>query len=66
MERNVGNTDRIIRLVIGIVLIGVGFGAISGIAGTIIGVIGIFLVITGILARCILYNILGINTYIRI
>ncbi|PIE82634.1 MAG: hypothetical protein CSA10_00230 [Cardiobacteriales bacterium] len=57
-KKNVGNTDRIIRIVIGLVLI------ILTIMGKIgfWGWIGIIPLATGIMSSCMLYTLLGINT----
>ena len=66
MERNVGGMDRLIRIVLGIVLMGVGFGAIGGGGGTAIGVIFALVFLSGVTGRCILYVPFRINTYVRI
>lgn len=51
MECNVGNTDRLIRIVVGLVLIGL---AASGMVGAW-GWIGIILLVTGIFRFCPAY-----------
>lgn len=66
MERNVGGLDRIIRLVIGVIMTIVGFIALSGAGGIIVGIIGVILLLTGLLGQCVLYRFLKINTYIRV
>jgi hypothetical protein len=66
MERNVGGWDRILRIVLGIVLMAVGFGVIGGSAGIAIGVIFAVVFVTGVFGRCLLYVPLRLNTYIRI
>ena len=62
MLSNMGKMDRIIRFIIGIVMIGVGFGALSGGASIAVGVIGVILVATGLIGWCPLYIPLRINT----
>ena len=57
MTKNIGNIDRIIRIVIGLVIIGLGFGFHSW-----LGLIGLIPLFTGIVGYCTLYTILGINT----
>jgi uncharacterized membrane protein HdeD (DUF308 family) len=57
-KHNVGRTDRIIRVILGVVLIGNVFFAIQH----PIGWIGVILVVTGIAGICPLYSLLGINT----
>ena len=57
-KNNVGKVDRIIRIVVGIILIGNVFYALQH----PIGWLGIILIVTGIAGKCPLYSILGINT----
>ena len=58
LKYNVGKTDRIIRIVLGILLVGNVFYALQH----PIGWIGVILLITGILGICPLYSLLGFNT----
>ena len=57
-KNNVGKTDRIIRVVLGVLLIGNVFFALQH----PIGWIGVILVLTGLAGICPLYSLLGINT----
>ena len=57
-KNNTGKIDRIIRIVVGAVLIGNVFTGLQ----TPIGWLGIILVVTGLFGVCPLYSILGINT----
>ena len=57
-KNNVGKTDRIIRVILGILLVGNVFFALQH----PIGWIGVILVVTGIAGICPLYSLLGINT----
>jgi len=57
-KNNVGNIDRIIRIVVGIILIGNVFYALQH----PIGWVGVILIVTGIAGKCPLYSILGLNT----
>jgi hypothetical protein len=66
MERNVGSWDRVLRIVLGIVLMAVGFGVIGGSGGITIGVIFAVVFVTGLTGRCLLYVPFRINTYIRV
>ncbi len=54
---NVGKTDKIIRLIIGIVIIGLGYFFHSW-----LGIIGIVPILTAVFGRCGLYYPLKINT----
>ncbi|ERJ05651.1 hypothetical protein HLRTI_002379 [Halorhabdus tiamatea SARL4B] len=72
MQTNVGETDRIVRLVVGIVVLAVavaGFAEVftyepitSTVGLAILAVIGLILVATGALRQCALYELLGIDT----
>ena len=58
MNANVGGIDKILRIVVGIVLISL---AALGIVGAW-GWIGVVPLLTGLFSRCPLYPLLGINT----
>ena len=57
-KHNMGKTDRIIRVILGVLLIGNVFFALKH----PIGWVGVILLITGIVGICPLYSLLGINT----
>ena len=57
-KNNVGKIDRIIRVVVGIILVGNVFYALHHPSGWI----GVILIVTGIIGKCPLYSIIGINT----
>jgi hypothetical protein len=60
-QLNVGNIDRSMRILLGLVLIGL---AVSGVIGAW-GYLGIAPLMTGIVALCPVYKLLGINTTSR-
>ena len=60
-ELNVGNLDRVLRILFGIALVGL---AASGKIG-LWGFAGVVLLLTGMVARCPLYALLGIGTTSR-
>lgn len=63
MKPNEGTTDRIIRLIFGVVLVIIGWPILGNNAlGIILDIIGVVLFITGITGFCTIYKILGINT----
>jgi hypothetical protein len=63
MKPNEGTTDRIIRLILGIVLILIGWPVLgNNTLGIVFDVIGVILLITGITGFCAIYRVLGINT----
>jgi hypothetical protein len=60
-QLNVGNIDRILRILAGLVLVGLaGFGTIGP-----WGNAGVILMITGMVAFCPLYRLLGVRTTSR-
>ncbi len=60
---NEAGWDRMIRIVIGVVLMAVGFGgAIPGGWGVAVGLLGLVPLITGIAGFCPLYFVLKIRT----
>ena len=58
LKHNVGKTDRIIRVILGVLLIGNVFFALQN----PIGWIGVILLVTGIAGICPAYSLLNINT----
>ncbi len=57
MEKNVGGIDRALRIILGIMIIGAGAYYKSW-----WGLIGLVILLTGILGKCMLYELLGVNT----
>ena len=57
-KSNTGNIDRIIRVIVGVLLVGNVFTGIQ----TPIGWVGIILIVTGAFGTCPVYSLLGINT----
>jgi uncharacterized membrane protein len=63
METNVGKVDRIVRIVVGIILLfAAAVGIVTGIAMYAAVIIGLILLVTGILAKCPIYSITKIST----
>jgi len=58
---NVGNIDRLLRILVGLSLIGL---AATGTVG-VWGYIGVIPLLTGLAARCPVYSALGITTTAR-
>ena len=66
MARNIGPEDRIVRIVVGIVLAVLAYlQVLPGIATIIMYVLAAYLLITGILARCLLYKLIDVDTSIQ-
>lgn len=55
---NVGNADRMVRVLLGLALLGL---TLAGVIGWW-GYIGIVPLVTGLAARCPLYSVFGIST----
>lgn len=62
VKQNESSTDRIIRIVIGIIALGIGLYSLTSIAQTIAYIIGAVLLITGLIGFCGLYALLGMST----
>jgi hypothetical protein len=60
--QNVGSLDRIVRVVLGLALIVVGFFVLGGTAGIVIGVIGFIPLLTGLAGWCPLYFLFHLST----
>ena len=57
MEINVGSTERLLRTIVGVVIIGLGLYIQSW-----WGVVGLIPLLTGLFRFCPLYKMLGMNT----
>ncbi|MDY0205214.1 MAG: DUF2892 domain-containing protein [Pseudomonas sp.] len=58
MKSNMGTIDRGLRIIVGLVLIGL---ALTGTVG-VWGWLGVIPVVTGALGNCPLYSVIGLNT----
>lgn len=63
MKKNIGKTDKIIRIILA-VIVGVLYftGTITGTAGMIAGIVAIVLLATAFINWCLIYSIFGIKT----
>lgn len=66
MKKNMGNADRIVRILIAAVLAGLYFGGIlTGTLGLILVIVaGVFL-LTSLVGVCPLYSLIGVNSCSR-
>lgn len=63
MKQNMGNADRIIRVLLAAVFAYLYFsGTISGTIGLVLVILGGVFVLTSLIGFCPLYTIVGINT----
>jgi divalent metal cation (Fe/Co/Zn/Cd) transporter len=66
MDKNLGREDRTVRIVVAIGLaVLIYLGVLPGVAAIVAGVIAAYLLITGVLARCVLYKLADIDTSIQ-
>lgn len=63
MKKNMGNTDRIIRVIAAIVFSVLYFtGTVTGTAGMVLVVLGAVFLATSFISFCPLYTLVGLNT----
>ena len=65
MSHNEGSLDRIIRVILGLILLYVGYAVIQpqfGLWSIIVLLIGLISLVTGAVGTCPIYSILKINT----
>ena len=63
MVRNEGTVDRVVRVVLGLVLVAAwAFGWLTGTLAVVLGVVGIVLIGTGAVGFCPLYRVFGMST----
>jgi len=62
-EKNVGMIDRVVRIILGIVLIGVFvLNMVAAPWSYLVALIGLIALVTGAVGTCPLYSIIGLNT----
>lgn len=62
MKKNVGNVDRVVRFIIGVILLLVGLLDMKGVAQIIFIVLAIAMFATSAFRLCSVYKIFGIST----
>ncbi|MFY8108299.1 MAG: YgaP family membrane protein [Bacteroidia bacterium] len=63
MKKNMGNLDKIIRIIVAIAFAGLYFGGIiTGTMGIVLLVLGAVFVLTSLVSFCPLYTLVGLNT----
>ena len=66
MDKNVGREDRVVRIVVGIGLAVIAYlGILPGVAAIVAAVIAAYLIISGLLARCLMYKMADIDTSVQ-
>ena len=59
---NEAGWDRAVRVVLGVVLLVVGFGVMDGTGGTVVGLVGLVPLLTGLSGWCPLYSVAKFRT----
>lgn len=63
MKKNMGNTDRTIRILLAIIIAGLYFGnIITGTLGLVLLVLAVVFLLTSLVSFCPLYALFGLNT----
>ena len=63
MKINESTTDRVLRVIAGLVLLAVwAFGWVAGGLGIVFAIVGAILAITGAAGFCLLYRLFGVST----
>ena len=62
MTQNESETDRVVRAVLGVILILVGYSVSEGLWQIILFVFGGVLVVTALTGFCLIYKLLGVST----
>jgi hypothetical protein len=67
MARNVGPEDRVVRIVVAL-----GLGVLlymqvilNNIAAIAVGVVAVYLLITGLIGRCLIYKLIDVDTSVQ-
>lgn len=63
MDKNVGKVDKLVRVLVALLLVGLYFsGILSGVLGYILLAVAGVMILTGLVNFCPLYSMLGVNT----
>ena len=66
MDRNIGPEDRVVRIVVALGLaVLIYMQVLDGIAAIVVGVVAAYLLITGVLARCLVYKVIDVDTSVQ-
>jgi hypothetical protein len=66
MARNIGPEDRVVRIVVAIAIaLIIYFAPLTGIGAIIAGVVAVYLLLSGLLSRCIFYQMVGVDTSVQ-
>jgi Inner membrane protein YgaP-like, transmembrane domain len=54
-KQNVGGIDRVLRIALGVIMAIIGLFVLKGTAGTVVGIVGLIPLVTGLVGFCPLY-----------
>ena len=62
VSANEASWDRIARVILGVVMVGLGVGVVGGTWGWVLAVVGLVPLVTGLVGWCPIYSIIGRGT----
>ena len=66
MEKNVGSTDRTVRIIVGVALVAlIYFGHLGETADIIAGIAAAYLLVTALVSRCPVLKMAGVSTSVE-
>lgn len=66
MTKNVGGADRVVRIIAALVLgVLIYMKTLEGTAAIVAGLVAAYLLITGLLASCLVYKLIGVDTSVQ-
>lgn len=66
MDRNIGPEDRVVRIVVALGLaVLIYLKVLTGAAAMVAGIVAAYLVLSGLLARCVVYRLIDVDTSVQ-
>jgi hypothetical protein len=66
MDSNVGKEDRVVRIVVALGLgVLIYMKVLGDWAAIVAGVVAVYLLLTGLVARCVVYKLIGVDTSVQ-
>jgi hypothetical protein len=66
MDKNLGSEDRVVRIVVALGLAAIiYFAGLSRTADIVVAVVAAYLVLTGLVGRCVIYKLIGVDTSVQ-
>jgi uncharacterized membrane protein len=61
-DANLSPLDRVVRVVLGIALLGIGVFVVRGVVGVVVDLVGAVLIFSGVMGFCHIYKVCGLST----